>query len=292
MIKMIDRISLKHIREVVVLFFLLILMSACGNDQDIDFTPALINPSPPPKAEGWWQPVPGFTWQWQLDSTEPDLSPEVTVFDLDYETDPALIAQLKQKGIYTICYISVGSWEDWRPDADQFPRELLGKRYQGWQGERWLDIRRLDLLAPLLQARMDQCQQSGFDALEPDNMELTGNPTGFPITNADQLVFAQWLAKEAHARGLAIGQKNTPEMTADLVDLFDFAISEDCFAEGWCSDLLPYTQVGKAVFSAEYTDTDVDFEAACLWGEVTNFSFILKNRDLGDWLQSCPDIQE
>ncbi|MBE0686164.1 MAG: endo alpha-1,4 polygalactosaminidase [Anaerolineaceae bacterium] len=224
-----------------------------------------------------------------MDSAEVDASLAVQVIDLDYETDPAVIAALKEKGIRTICYISVGSWEDWRPDADQFPAKLLGKRYRGWQGERWLDIRRLDLLAPLLQARMDQCQQSGFNGIEPDNMDIASNVSGFPITYADQLAFAQWLAQEAHARGLAIGQKNGPEMTAELVDVFDFAISEDCFAQGWCEELLPYINAGKAVFAVEYTDTDVDFPAACRWATQTDFSFILKNRDLDAWMQNCED---
>jgi hypothetical protein len=42
----------------------------------------------------------------------------------------------------------VGSWEDWRPDKDQFPPEVLGNDYDGWQGEKWLDIREIDKLAP------------------------------------------------------------------------------------------------------------------------------------------------
>jgi len=267
----------------------LVLLSACTIDQvDEPMVASTISNEIEP-AESWWLPETRLTWQWQLDSAEVDASLVVQVIDLDYETDPAVIERLKEKGIRTICYISVGSWEDWRPDADQFPAELLGKRYRGWQGERWLDIRRLDLLAPLLQARMDQCQQSGFNGIEPDNMDIASNVSGFPITYADQLAFAQWLAQEAHARGLAIGQKNGPEMTAELVDVFDFAISEDCFAQGWCEELLPYINAGKAVFAAEYTDTDVDFPAACRWATQTDFSFILKNRDLDAWIQNCED---
>ena len=288
---MVDRISIKTMTEAFVICLIVFLMSSCGIDQESVISPYPTGPNPSPNAEGWLPPTVGLTWQWQLDSTEPDLSPSAMVFDLDYETDPVLIAELKQKGVYTICYISVGSWEDWRPDADRFPKELLGKRYRGWQGERWLDIRRMDLLAPLLQNRMDQCVLSGFDALEPDNMDISSNNSGFPITYEDQLAFAQWLAQESHARGLAIGQKNAPEMTDDLVDLFDFAITEDCFTEGWCSDFLPYPQKGKAVFAAEYTDSDIDFTFACQWGEEMSFSFILKNRDLDGWMQSCPNTR-
>lgn len=267
----------------------LLLLSACATDQEVEPLVVSVSPDELEAAESWWQPETRLTWQWQLDSAEVDASLVVQVIDLDYETDPAVVAALKEKGIRTICYISVGSWEDWRPDADQFPVELLGKRYQGWLGERWLDIRRLDLLAPLLRDRLDQCQKSGFDAVEPDNMDIASNTSGFPISNADQLTFAQWLAQEAHVRGLAIGQKNAPEMTTDLVDIFDFAISEDCFAQGWCEDFAPYIDAGKAVFAAEYTDTDVDFIAACRWSAKSDFSFILKNRDLDAWMQNCED---
>ena len=112
-----------------------------------------------------------------------------------------------------ICYISVGSHENWRTDADQFPEEVLGKKYEGWSGERWLDIRRIDLLAPIMLARLDDCAAKGFDAVEPDNMQIWDNDTGFPLTYDDQLRYALWLADEAHKRGLAIGQKNAPDQT-------------------------------------------------------------------------------
>jgi hypothetical protein len=37
---------------------------------------------------------------------------------------------------------------------------------------------------------------------------------------------------------------------------------------------------GKAVFAAEYTDTGVDFQAACAWRRAHIISFILKNHIL------------
>ena len=138
-----------------------------------------------------------------------DISIEADVYDIDlFENDAAVINALHEKGRKVICYISVGSWEDWRPDKDQFPPEVLGNDYEGWPGERWLDIRQIDILAPIMLARLDLCAAKGFDAVEPDNIEIFNNNTGFPLTYQDQLDYAMWLAKEAHARGLAIGLKN------------------------------------------------------------------------------------
>ena len=206
-------------------------------------------------APSGWQPEPGATWQWQLDTPDIDAIPDVAIIDLDgVDASRETVARLHDHGIRVICYVSVGTWEDWRPDAAAFPPELIGDLVEGWDGERYLDIRRLDLLGPLLEARFDACRDTGFDAIEPDNMDSWGADTGFPLDEDDALRFARWLADAAHARGLAIAQKNAPELATALVDRFDLAITEDCVADGWCEAMRPYLDAGKPVLAAEYTD--------------------------------------
>ena len=199
-----------------------------------------------------------------------------------------VVETLHGQGRKVIGYLSVGSREDWRPDAPHFPPELLGNDYEGWPGEKWLDIRRIDLLAPIMRARLDLCKMKGFDAVEPDNIEVYDNDTGFAITYADQLAYARWLSEEAHARGLAIGLKNAADMVADALPFFDFFITEDCFVQGWYRQVLPFIAAGKAVFAAEYTDTGVDFQAACAWGQAHAIRFIQKNRILTAFRNTCP----
>lgn len=235
----------------------------------------------------WWQPSPGLTWQWQLEGAF-DFDVQADVWDIDLGVHKSGVDKFHNQGAKVICYISVGSYENWRSDADQFPKEVLGKKYEGWSGESWLDIRRIDLLAPIMLARLDECAAKGFDAVEPDNMEIYTNDTGFPLTYEDQLRYALWLAEESHKRGLAIGQKNAPDQTKDLVDVYDFAITEDAFYYGWAEDMLPYIQAGKPVFAAEYTDLPGDFAAFCQKSQGLGFSTILKRRDLGAWLETCP----
>jgi hypothetical protein len=249
--------------------------------------PTFPYPTSPPPASSWWQPTPGLSWQWQLDD-EVDTSIEAEVYDIDLYVDQGVIDELHARGVKVICYISVGSWEKWRPDANQFPEEVLGKDYDGWPGERWLDVRRIDLLAPIMRARLDLCTAKGFDGVEPDNIEIHETKTGFPITYADQLAYAGWLAAEAHARGLAIGLKNAADMVEDALPIFDFAITEDAFFYSWNEELLPFVEAGKAVFAAEYTDMDVDFRAACAWGQNHGIQFILKNRILTAYRGICP----
>jgi hypothetical protein len=261
------------------------LLAACGSD-----TPEPVRYSRPATdrdpAEGWWRPEPGLTWQWQL-TGELDLDQQADVVDIDLDVDPSVVAKYHSLGTRVICYISVGSYEKWRADADQFPDEVLGNNYEGWPGEKWLDIRRIDLLAPIMLARLDECAQKGFDGVEPDNMEIYTNDTGFPLTYQDQLEYALWFAAEAHQRGLAVGQKNAPNQTTDLVGVFDFAILEDAFYFDWAEELLPYIKAGKAVFAAEYTDLQVDFEGTCERSNELGFNTILKQRELDSWVQTC-----
>jgi hypothetical protein len=249
------------------------------------FIPLVIGkPVPPP----WWKPPILQSWQWQL-STPVETSYAADVYDIDlFDNSADVVAGLHAQNRKVICYISVGSWENWRPDASQFPSAVLGKDYSGWPGEKWLDIRRIDLLAPIMRARLDQCQQKGFDGIEPDNIDGYGNNTGFPLTYADQLRYNRWLAEEAHLRGLSIGLKNDSEQVADLLNDFDWALTEDCFDQGWCSDMLPFIQQGKPVFAAEYTDTGMTLDKFCPQAKQLNFNAILKQRDLTATRWVCP----
>jgi len=241
----------------------------------------------PPPADSWWRPPPGLSWQWQL-TGRLDESIQTDVVDIDLDVHSSVVDFYHDRGTRVICYINVGSWEDWRKDKKLFPQEVIGKDYEGWAGEKWLDVRRIDLLAPIMRARLDECAEKGFDAVEPDNMEVATNDTGFPISYQAQMRYAIWLADEAHARGLAIGIKNTPDQVAALVPLFDFAITEDCFYYGWCDHMLPFIQAGKAVFAAEYTDLTKDFSKACEMSRKLGFSTILKRRNLSAWMETCP----
>jgi hypothetical protein len=155
-------------------------------------------------------------------------------------------------------------------------------------GEKWLDIRRMDLIAPIMRARLDLCKAQGFDAVEPDNMEIHSNGSGFPITYEDQLKYAVWLADEAHQRGLAIGIKNAADQVRELIDHFDFAIIEDYFFYGLQEKMVPFIEAGKPVFAAEYDDTGVDFAAACKKAKELGFSLIQKHRILTSYRVICP----
>lgn len=219
-------------------------------------------------------------WEWQLQA--PISIPEHTIVaDLDPdEVSAGEVAALVARGIWPIAYVSVGTWEDWRGDADAFPEAVLGRAYDGWEGERFLDIRDQATLLPIMRARFARAKAMGFTAIEPDNIDLHINDTGFGLTPTDVTAYVTALAEMAHGMGLQIGQKNAPELVPALVDRMDFIVTEDCFADGWCDATQPYFAARKPILAAEYTDTGVDWTAACAWARQAGALMILAPRDL------------
>lgn len=235
-----------------------------------------------------WRPAPGVSWQWQLAGGKVDTSYGVDVYDIDgFDNGKATVDRLHADGSRVVCYISVGSWENWRPDKGRFPKKVLGNKYDGWPGERWLDIRRIDLIGPIMESRMDMCAAKGFDAVEPDNMDGYTNKTSFPLTYRDQLRYNRWLADEAHERDLSIAMKNHEAQVEDLLPHYDFAITEDCFDGRWCGTMKPFVRGGKAVLATEYTDTGATRKKFCPEAEKLGLDAMLKKRNLGPWRRAC-----
>jgi hypothetical protein len=225
-----------------------------------------------------WQPAPTTApWQWQLQGRV-NLSVEAPVFDVDgFETSRATVRALHRRGRMAICYLDVGSWESYRPDAGSFPRAVIGRRYEGFPDERWLDIRRFRLFAAPLRRRIALCARKGFDAVEPDNLAGWENDTGFAIGAADQLRFNRWIAAAVHRRGMAVALKNDGRQVGALLPSFDFAIVEQCFQYEECGLYRPFVASGKAVFEAEY---ELEPDRFCGAAAGLGFSSIRKSYDL------------
>jgi hypothetical protein len=234
-------------------------------------------------AEEMWQPQPGATWQWQL-SGSLDSSVEADVYNIDlFDNSRSAVGSLQSSGRRVICYMSAGSWERWRPDAHRFPDSITG-RSNGWAGEKWLDVRRLRVLKPIMRARLDRCRRKGFDGVEFDNVDGYANRTGFRITGRDQIRYNRWLAEAAHVRGLAAGLKNDLGQIEVLEPLFDFAVNEECFYYDECGLLTPFIDAGKPVFHVEYEMRRSQF---CDEAVTLGFSSMRKGWNLGVWRRPC-----
>lgn len=231
-----------------------------------------------------WKPRPGLTFQIQLQGRI-DTSVRAQVYDVDGEyTSQAVLRRLKRRGVRLVCYFSAGTYEDFRADSEGFPPSTRGKTLEGWPNERWLDVRAIEELRPVIEARMDTCRRKGFDAVDPDNVDGYTQDSGFPITFDDQLRFNRFLAREAHERGLAVGLKNDLGQVPQLVRDFDFQVNEQCFQFNECRTLLPFIRRRKAVFNIEYRKRPRQF---CPTARRYRFSSVFKRLDLKAFRIAC-----
>ena len=233
-----------------------------------------------------WDPSPSDRFQLLLSGTPTaaQLKGPFTVMELDgFDTPSSVVASLHALGKKAVCYIDVGTWEDWRPDAKAFPRRVLGKADAGWAGERWLDVRQQHVLLPIMAKRIARCVKKGFDAVDPDNVNGVENATGFHITTKEQLSYDRAIAAIAHRDGLSVALKSFASETSALQPSFDFVVEEQCVQYRECTKLEPFVAHHKAVFDIEYT-TSLGFCSALPAG----VEGLAKHLSLDAWVRWCP----
>jgi hypothetical protein len=180
---------------------------------------------------------------------------------------------LDEPGGYSICYVNAFQTQPDEPDVvrpderSQWPSELvlsdLGDD-PNWEGEYLVDVstaRTRAAAAEHVAPMIDACAVKGFQAVELDNLD-SWTRLEVPFGQAEAVAYAELLADHAHAAGLAVGQKNTPGLGAEIsreVIGFDFAVAEECGVYDECA---AYIDVfGSDVIDVEYTAEG--FAAAC-----------------------------
>jgi len=243
-----------------------------------------LNPDVAAITEGdWYRPTVLVTWQWQLvDSVNTSYSVEIYDVDL-FDTPLSTVQELQASGKKVVCYFSAGTYEDFREDKGHFLSEELGDTLNGWEDERWLDIRSSNVHT-IMKFRLDLAKEKGCDGVEPDNMDGYTNNSGFNLTETDQLAYNKFIANEAHKRELSVGLKNDLDQIIKLVDYFDFSVNEQCFEFSECNTLFPFINNGKPVLNAEYLNKYVTDEsernALCTKSVNNQFSTLILPLDL------------
>jgi len=266
-----------------------------GDDSSSDEQPAVVHEAGGQAAAespgDWWRPPVDASWQWQLTGVI-DTSYDVDVYDIDlFDSPESVIADLGADGMRVVCYFSAGSSENWRNDFDQFSADVQGEALDGWEGERWLDIRASSVVDIMIK-RLDLAASKGCDGVEADNVQAYASDTGFDLTVDDQLAFNAMLASAAHDRGLAVGLKNAVELIPALVTEFDFSVNEECHEFAECDPYRAFIDAGKPVFNAEYADKFVDDpvarEALCSVSDDEGFQTLVLPLDLDNTFRhSC-----
>lgn len=250
----------------------------------------LLAACPPPASGDLWRPETGATWQITLSVVPTARDQDVEAWDLDlFDTPTETIALLQAGGTRVICYFSAGTYEPDRPDSTSFPSAVLGNNYEdpAFAEERYLDITDR-VVSDIMGARLDLAVTKGCDAVDPDNVDLFDHDTGFAITEDQMRDFNLALADAAHARGLAVGLKNDQAQLADVGHAYEFAVNEECFANGECDDYVDNLLAdGKPVFHIEYLPA-TEAAAICAVTQPLGLSTVIKSYDLGAAVTYCP----
>jgi len=202
------------------------------------------------------------------------------------------------EGLYNICYVNLMQTQPDQPGQSKTSppygttawwkkhhSSLLLKNSAGtvivdknWN-EALFDVRTAAKRSALLEVQkrwIVGCAEDGFDAVEPDNLDSHLRSKG--LMNAAQgRAYLATVIPFAHARGLAIAQKNASDIyhAAGPRLGFDFAIAEECERYTECD---AYGAYGDLLFEIEYTDENPSVKR----GNVTKTTFEWACSDRGD----------
>jgi len=241
----------------------------------------------------WYKPTQNQTWHWQL-TGELNTTIKANIYDIDlFETTSQTIKSLQDSGKKVMCYFSAGSFEPNRDDSNLFDKNDLGNTLEGWEDEKWLDIRS-DKVRDIMLSRIQLAKEKGCDGVEADNVDGYTNNSGFNLTYENQLEFNKFLADEAHKNGLFIALKNDLDQIKDLVKKFDIAVNEQCFFYNECSKLKPFTDANKSVLNAEYNVKYLDehnMTILCNQSEELNITTLILPTNLDNSFRYSCDTQ-
>jgi hypothetical protein len=226
-------------------------------------------------------PPPNGTFDYQLGGAyAPGPGADVVVRD---RLEPA------PEGVYAVCYVNAfqsqpGETADWLHDrAELVLHDADGApvRDPDWPDEVVLDTSTASArsaLAEVVGAWIDRCADSGYSAVEADNLDSFARSDG-ALTRGDNLALAALLVQRAHAAGLAIGQKNAAELTGAAAGAgFDFAVAEECEVYRECD---AYADAyGDRVYEIEYTDNGREAYVRACAARGAGRSVILRDRDV------------
>ena len=218
---------------------------------------------------------------------------------IDYNVTATKIEEIKAQNKLVLCYISVGSAEEYRDDYKEFPESVLGETLDEWPGERWLDIRD-EKVFEIMKARIEVAQQHGCQGIDPDNIDGYANDSGFPLEVGDTMDYLKKIADEVHSRGMLIGMKNADgiaepaknDNTTDeyqfINEYMDFSVTEECFRYTECEKYSIFTDLNKPVFSIEYiSETEYKNDACDYFTDTLGFNILWSNYDLEEFY-FCP----
>lgn len=246
-----------------------------------------------------WTGKVGDSWDCVLDNPPRKIDSKTKIYDIDlFDSSTELIKDLHSKNKVVICYFSAGTFEEWRPDADNFTSSELGEPLHEWEGERWVNISSATVFE-IMQKRILLAKEKGCDAIDPDNIDAYDHKTGLKLTKSDSIVYVKKLSKFAKKHDLAIGLKNGGDIVKKVLSYVDFSVQEQCGQYKECKQYQSFVKAKKPVFHIEYPPKkpkrnkihwpSKTYKKFCTFKNTDGFSTILKQWNLNEWVYHCPN---
>ncbi|MCU0521148.1 MAG: endo alpha-1,4 polygalactosaminidase [Anaerolineae bacterium] len=255
----------------------------------VSVTPA----SPSASADVQWASV--DSWVYQLTGYRNDRLDQIaaTRFDLavidlarDGDSDfftHSEIAALQATGKVVLAYFEIGAIEDYRPEWDEVPPDLMLGALSGWPGEQYVaywDPR----WWPIVEGRVDQALAAGFDGAYLDMIatyeEIPAYAAGTDRADLAQKMVDLIARISAYARAqdpaFKVVPQNSPELHTvvgylgaidglGMEELYVLAMDEPC-TQSWClenrANAAAVHAAGKLVLTVDYATTTANIDSA------------------------------
>ncbi len=275
-------------------FTLLAVLSACTSPQ---ITPRTNTSSKTTQTRttNLFIPSPDTTWHAQFNGNV-SFRNTVDLYIVDLFTiDPALIEAIQTTGRHVLCAFSGGSHKPNTSDAAFFSADMLGGAIANTSNEFWVD-HRIPAVRRIMDRRFAIAQQIGCNGVAVSRLDGIHSAHGINgLANADQFEYNQFLAEQAHARGLSIGLIDSLAEAQRLAIYYDFSLTRDCHAKNRCGKLSEFVRLGKATLITEsdrtYLETPTDKAHFCREALSRRFNVVFTPANLdGSYRDSCSQV--
>jgi hypothetical protein len=177
-----------------------------------------------------------------------------------------------------VIYFNSGAFEAWRVPKIVYPKNVIGRAMDGWEGEYWLDISN-DVVFKTLTSYIDNCMikitkdnPNWIPKIDLDNCDLWNQNTGFKIEKSHQIKYLNsirdWFSSKWKGQ---VCIRNCSEIVHQLK--FDAVLSEQALSDKFIDD---YKKVIQPIFDIEYYGNML----SALFGKKTCLSYQKKNNNV------------
>jgi hypothetical protein len=158
------------------------------------------------------------------------------------------------KSFDPVIYFNAGAWENFRIYLQPYPKEVIGKNMNGWEGEKWLNISDGRVFSTLVKNIEDVVQKikiaypNWVPKIDLDNLDSYNQKTGFKIDKVDQIRYINEIVSWFHKRfdgGVCV--RNCEEIIGEIHP--DAVLCEQGIQDNF---LLNYANCDYPIFDIEY----------------------------------------